>query len=98
MARVPFFDRLPDIWRRLDQPENWIALEARRLDPQLPEPEPGILQRFLEVLDTEFDGNRDKIESLLQMHSPDTIPDKYIRLLSEIVGHFWRDDKSNMEP
>jgi len=54
----------------------------------------GYLEAFLSVLDNGFDKSHDLISGLLDLHSVDRIPDKFLMFLASLVGHVWRDDKS----
>lgn len=56
----------------------------KRLD--LPD---GLLERFLGVLDSEFNRVHAKTGELLDLRSVDRIPDRYLPLLGVIVGHEW---------
>lgn len=58
-----------------------------------PTGEAGVLERFLGVLDSGFDLSASKAQSLLDLRSIDRIPDRYLQLLGELVGHRWRTDK-----
>lgn len=64
-------------------PEAW-----RRLD------QAGVLEAYLGVWDDEFDSIHDKVQGLLDLRSVDRIPNRYLQLLSDIVGHEWDDTKS----
>jgi phage tail-like protein len=75
MARKPLFNRLPEIWRRLDKDE--------------------VLKRYLGVLDEGFNQAHDLAEGVLDFRSVDRVPDRYLRLLGDLVGHEWRSDKDH---
>jgi len=68
-----------DLFLRL--PKIW-----RKLDTQ------GVLERFLGILDNDFERIDDLITSLLDTRSSEKINDYHLYLLSHIVGHTWRDE------
>lgn len=74
MARRPLFERLPQIWGRLDVN--------------------GTLERYLDIWDIELDWIKALTDDLLVTRDIDNTPDKYIALLSSLVGHSWRNDRS----
>lgn len=76
MARTPFYNRLPQAWKRLDDLYG------------------GVLTKYLGVLDSEYDLLRDKIESLLDLRTPNRVPEEFLPLLGKLVGHEWDHDKS----
>lgn len=75
MARRPLYERLPEIWKRLD-PD-------------------GVVQRYLGVLDAGFDRSHGLAKAVLDFRSVDRVPDRYLALLGDIVGHQWRPGKSH---
>ena len=64
-------------------PEIW-----RRLDKE------GELAAFLGVWDVELNAIHDKITKLLSIRNLDKIPERYLLLLADLVGHRWRNDKT----
>lgn len=64
-------------------PEIW-----RRLDPE------GILARYLGLWDFELDFVHSKIVELISIRNLDNVPDRFLILLSPLVGHRWRDDQT----
>jgi hypothetical protein len=64
-------------------PEIW-----RRLDKD------GELAAFLGLWDFELDAVHTKITELLSIRNLDKIPDRFLILLADLVGHRWRSDKS----
>lgn len=56
----------------------------RKLDTQ------GVLERFLSVVDGDFDRIDDLVTALLDVRSVEKIDDFYLYLLSHITGHSWR--------
>jgi hypothetical protein len=82
--RKTFFDQLPDIWHRLDmltdEDANLIA---------------GFLKRFLQVMDSSFERSLGSAQELLDLRSIDRIADRYLPLLSDIVGHRWNGNKTH---
>lgn len=84
MARKPLFTRLPEIWKNLDYPRDGRGR---------PTGDPGVLERFLSVLDSSLDLTGSKVAALLDLRSIDRIPDRYLHLIGELVGHRWRSDK-----
>ena len=66
-----------DLFARL--PVIW-----RRLDSQ------GILERFLSVLDNDFDRIAFLTQALLNARSVEKIDNYFLYLMSDIVGHSWR--------
>lgn len=68
-----------NLYNRL--PRIWHRLDTR-----------GVTQRFLDVVDSEFDRLEDLITSLFDNRSSERINDFYLYLLSDLVGHSWRDD------
>ena len=81
MARKPLFERLPESWKYNDT-------KTEQLDDK------GVLQRYLEVWDDGFDRSEDLAESVLSTRDTNTIPDKYLKLIGELVGHRWKDYRS----
>ena len=81
MARTEVFTRLPEIWQRLDQVENVVDQK-------------GVLERYLSVWDDALDTTNSNITELLNNRDVDTIPDKYLGLLGDVVGHEWDAEKS----
>jgi hypothetical protein len=53
----------------------------------------GVLERFLGVWDKAFEANDQKIASILATRSIESIPDKYLVLLGNLVGHRWKGSK-----
>lgn len=86
MARRPLFQRLPHIWKNLDRPQDWW-LHAEDVQP-------GILERFLRVADSELDRVHELVAKLFELRSIDRVEDKYLPLIGAIVGHRWRDTQS----
>ena len=81
MARKPLFERLPESWKYNDT-------KTEQLDDK------GVLQRYLEVWDDGFDRSEDLAESVLSTRDTNTLPDKYLKLIGELVGHRWKDYRS----
>lgn len=79
MPRTPLWKRLPQIWHRLDMERDGNG-NVR----------PGVAERFLGVVDSGFDRAHGKATALLDLRSVDRIPDRYLELLGELVGHRWR--------
>jgi phage tail-like protein len=52
------------------------------------------LEHFLNVLDNGLDKSHDLITGLLELHTVDRCPDKFLPFLGTLVGHVWRDDQS----
>lgn len=72
--------RLP-VFERL--PKIW-----HRLDQE------GVLERYLKSWDVELDAVHDKITELLSIRNLDVIPERYLQLLADLIGHRWRSDKT----
>jgi len=53
-----------------------------------------VLERYLSVHDSTFDKSHDKVDELLPLLNIDKIPDRYLRLYSDRVGHTWREAES----
>lgn len=81
MARTPLFERLPESWKYNDT-------KTEQLDSK------GILQRYLGVWDDGFDRSEDLAESVLATRDISRIPDRYLRLIGDLVGHRWKDYRS----
>lgn len=81
MARKPLFERLPESWKYSDT-------KTEQLNGK------GVLQRYLEVWDDGFDGAEARAESVLDTRDVSRIPDKYLRLIGDLVGHRWKDYRS----
>lgn len=71
----------PELYSRL--PEIWLRLD-----------QDGVLDRYLGVVDNDFNRVHDKIKALFELSSVNEVPDKYLKLLGELVGHRWRSDRS----
>lgn len=101
MARTPLFQRLPDIWKRLDAlPDGSYAMDSLlvgmdRQDVSMDGVRRGVLERYLGVLDAGFDRSHGMAKAVLDFRSVDRVPDRYLALLADIVGHQWRSDKSH---
>lgn len=54
----------------------------------------GVLEKYLGVFDDEYDNLRDKIESVLDLRTPNKAPDEFLPLLGRLVGHEWAHSKS----
>lgn len=81
MARKPLFERLPESWKYNDS-------KTSQIDGK------GELQRYLEVWDNGFDRSEDLVESILETRDINTIPDKYLRLIGDLVGYRWKEYRS----
>lgn len=81
MARTELFTRLPEIWQRLDQVENVVD-------------QMGVLERYLSVWDDVLDASQVSAEGVLDTRDINTIPDRYLRLIGDLVGHRWKDYRS----
>jgi hypothetical protein len=81
LPRNTLFSRLPHIWHTLDR--------QHLIDDK------GILERYLGVLDNDFNRSYSKIKELLKVRTIDQLPDRFLFLLSHFVGHDWRQDKSS---
>lgn len=55
--------------------------------------EDAVLKRFMEVLDSGFDGAHGRASDLLDVRSVDEIPDRWLPLLGDLVGHVWQSGK-----
>lgn len=78
MARTPLFERLPESWKYNDSKTSLVDGK-------------GELQRYLEVWDDGFDRSEGLAESVLNTRDISRIPDRYLRLIGELVGHRWKD-------
>ena len=65
-----------DLYDRL--PYIWRKLDAH-----------GVLERFLNVVDDDFDSIEQLTDSLLDIHSIDKIPTRHLKLIGDLVGHKW---------
>ena len=54
----------------------------------------GFADRFLGVADFQLDTARDKVEAYLKSRDVNNIADKFLILLSDLVGHEWASDRS----
>lgn len=81
MAREAIFSRLPEVWHILDQVENVVEQQ-------------GVLERYLSVWDAALDLSHSDAVSVLDTRDINTIPDRYLRLIGDIVGHRWKDYRS----
>ena len=81
MARTPLFERLPESWKYNDSKTSLVDGK-------------GELQRYLEVWDDGFDRSEGLAESVLNTRDISRIPDRYLRLIGELVGHRWKDYRS----
>ena len=81
MARTELFARLPEIWQRLDQVENVVD-------------QMGVLERYLSVWDDALDASQVSAEDVLDNRDISAIPDRYLRLIGDLVGHRWKDYRS----
>lgn len=81
MPRDDLFSRLPQIWKILDQVENVV-------DQQ------GILERYLSVWDNALNTSKTDADGVLDTRDINAIPDKYLRLIGDLVGHRWKDYRS----
>lgn len=54
----------------------------------------GFAERFLGVVDFQLDTARDKIEAYLKSRDVNNIADRFLFLLSDLVGHEWASDRS----
>ena len=81
MSRTPLFERLPESWKYNDTKTDQIDGK-------------GTLQRYLEVWDNGFDRSEDLAESVLSTRDISGNPDRYLRLIGDIVGHRWKDYRS----
>ncbi len=61
----------------------------RRLDTE------GFLERYLSVWDFELDAVHRKIIELLSIRNIDKLPDKWVDLLADLVGHNWRKNRTH---
>jgi len=64
-------------------PQIWHRLDFDR-----------IAERFTQVLDAAFDRVHGKGRDILDTRSVNRCPDRWVALLSDIVGHVWRSDRS----
>jgi phage tail-like protein len=71
----------PKLFSRL--PQSW-----RNLDEQ------GVLERYLGVWDKQFWTIQQKIDGLLETRNIEKIPDRFLNLLTSLVGHKWKDYRS----
>lgn len=53
-----------------------------------------ILERFLNVEDTELNATRQKIQDLLSARDITQIPDRFLKIIGYVVGHRWKDYRS----
>jgi hypothetical protein len=53
-----------------------------------------ILERYLGVMDRGFDRVNDAAKTVMDFRSPDKVPDRFLALFGEKVGHRWRSDRS----
>ena len=81
MARTPLFERLPESWKYNDS-------KTEQLNGK------GVLQRYLEVFDDGFDRSEGLAESVLDTRDVSRIPDRYLRLIGDLVGHRWKEYRS----
>lgn len=70
------------LFKRL--PDAWKSLDTD-----------GVLERYLGVLDAGFDETHDLAKAVLDFRSVDRVPDRFLALLGELVGHEWRSDKDH---
>jgi phage tail-like protein len=56
--------------------------------------ESGILERFLGIWDTAFDACDQKIAKLLETRNVEAVPDRFLVLLGNLLGHSWRSYKT----
>ena len=54
----------------------------------------GFTERFLGVADFQLNTARDKIEAYLKSRNINDIPDRFLILLTDLVGHKWATDRS----
>ena len=54
----------------------------------------GFAERFLGVADFQLNTARDKIESYLKSRNINDIPDRFLILLTDLVGHKWATDRN----
>jgi hypothetical protein len=80
-SRPRLFSRLPKIWQRLDGDPNDLDYV-------------GVLERFLGVVDNDFDRIHAKTKEFFDLRTVDRIPDRFLPLLATLVGHVWDNDKS----
>ena len=81
MSRTPLFERLPESWKYNDTKTDQVDGK-------------GTLQRYLEIWDNGFDRSEDLAESILATRDVSGIPDRYLRLIGDLVGHRWKDYRS----
>jgi len=104
------FNKLPEIWKTLDLRVTDVLLkdECQSCGYTIPEdytdercPQcgkligvEGMLERFLNVPDSAFERIENFVGELLRTHNVQIIQDRFLPLLTDLVGHNWRDDKS----
>ena len=104
------FHKLPEIWKTLDLrvTDTLLKDECQSCGYVIPEgytdercPQcgkligvEGMLERFLKVPDSAFTRIEDFVGELLRTHNVQVIRDRFLPLLTDLVGHNWRDDKS----
>jgi hypothetical protein len=70
------------LFKRL--PEAWKRYDADR-----------VAERYLGVLDGGLDRSHDLAREVLGFRSVDEVPDRFLPLAGELVGHEWRSDKDH---
>lgn len=65
-----------------------LPLIWKKLDDQ------SVLERFLNVEDTELNLTRQKIQDLLSARDITQIPDRFLKIIGFVVGHRWKDYRS----
>lgn len=81
---VNLFEKLPQIWKRLDITITDV-LEGK-----------GFLERYLIAPDMKFNSFEDLIREFLRCQNIEFLRDAFIPLLNDITGHRWKDSKSRV--